>query len=84
MDENADLVEDDVEADMVLFWLNCVPMTSTMSKVQFVLYENLGGSLSGPMRDEFFKKQAGLIDTLEAYFAAKTSELNESFNRNKE
>ena len=84
MDENANMVEDDVEADFILFWLNCVPMTSTMSKVQFIFHVNLGGSLPGPMRAMIGKKQAGLIDTIKAYFAANPAVMDESFNRNQE
>lgn len=81
IDEHADLIGDDVEADFHLFWLHCVPMTSTLSKIQLVVHANLGGALPGPMREMIGKKQAGLIDTIQAYFAANQAVMDDSFNK---
>ena len=33
VDRHADMIGEDVEADFKLFWVNCIPMTSTMSKI---------------------------------------------------
>ena len=81
-DANAEIVLDDVEADMILFWVNCIPMTSTMSKVQFIMHLNLGGSLPGPLRAKIASKQAELIITLQTMFATNAADMTESFNQN--
>ena len=78
------MIGEDVEADFKLFWVNCIPMTSTLSKIQLAMHINLGGSLPGPMRAMISKKQAGLIDTLQSYFAANATDMEESFNRTRE
>ena len=49
--------------------------------MQIVLHINMGGSLPGPMRSLISKKQAGIIDTLQSYFAANAAEMEESFRR---
>ena len=84
VDRHSDMIGEDVEADFKLFWVNCIPMTSTLSKIQLVMHINLGGSLPGPMRAMISKKQAGLIDTLQSYFAANATDMEESFNRTRE
>ena len=52
--------------------------------MQIVLHINMGGSLPGPMRSLISKKQAGIIDTLQSYFAANAAEMEESFRRSNE
>ena len=84
VDRHSDMIGEDVEADFKLFWVNCIPISSTMSKIQIVMHINLGGSLPGPMRAMISKKQAGLIETLQSYFAANATEMEESYNRSRE
>lgn len=81
VDQNSELIGEDVEADFHLFWVNCIPMTSSLSKIQLVIHANLGGSLPGPMRAMIGKKQAGLIDSMVSYFAANSAEMDASFAR---
>ena len=78
------MIGDDVEADFKLFWINCIPISSTMSKMQIVLHINMGGSLPGPMRAMISKKQAGILETLQSYFAANAGEMEESYRRSNE
>jgi len=39
------MVQDDVEADLILFWVHCTPITETSSMVQLVVHATLGGSV---------------------------------------
>ena len=49
LEENYHLVQDDVEADFILFWVHCTPITETSSMVQLVIHANLGGSIPGKL-----------------------------------
>jgi hypothetical protein len=68
VEENYHLVGDDVEADFILFWLHCTPLTETSSMVQVVVHVNFGGAFPSKFQKFIAKKQANITADLATYF----------------
>ena len=49
-------MHEDVEADMILFFLRVQPVSPQLSRVQFVIHMNLGGSIPGKLRQVIASK----------------------------
>ena len=65
---NYEMVGDDVEADLILFWVNIVPQEDgKTNRIRFCMHANLGGYIPQKMREVIASKQATFIDQIENY-----------------
>ena len=77
---NYERTGDDVEADMILFWLQCMPVNDKLSRVRFVIKLNLGGSIPGRLRQVISSKQVGILGMINDMMKSNPAEFEESFN----
>ena len=83
-EEHVELIGNDVEADFILFWVNCVAISETQSRIRFAMHANLGGSLPDRARAMIASKQAEFIDMLQGYIAKNATAMEESYTRKKD
>mmetsp|Transcript_42615 Transcript_42615/g.56250 ORF Transcript_42615/g.56250 Transcript_42615/m.56250 type:complete len:166 (-) Transcript_42615:2395-2892(-) len=83
-DANVEMTGEDVEADMILFMLNVMPIREGLSRVRFIIHINLGGGLPGPLRQKISSKQVDFIDMLAKICNQDTADIDASFEANKE
>ena len=79
-ERNSELIGEDVEADFILFWVNCVPVTDTTYRLRFAMNANLGGSLPDRLRNVIASKQVGFLDMLSNFIRDHPNDLEDAFN----
>lgn len=79
MENNFHMVEDDVIADMILFWMKVIPLTDTSSTVQFVMKLNLGGSIPNRIQSMISRKQADFCTMIGTYCEKNYAEIEKSW-----
>ena len=80
-DREAEAVGDDVEADFILFWINCIPIDENSMKVQFIFHLNLGGTIPQMLREKISAKQAGFIDMIANHFKSHGTQIEQSWTK---
>lgn len=83
-DENNERIGDDVEADLILFWVQVTPVDGSRVRIRFAMQVNLGGSLPGKLRQIISSKQAGLIDAMAKQITNNPQELEDTFKEKEE